>query len=734
MPAWWFVPPHQENNYSAYVAHLLNRRFISKQEIIDFGGLEHVPAEEFISATMWHLYKAISSPHKSLLKLLLMECYASEFPNPAWLCLDMKKAVYRGRFNSDNVDPYLLIYQKVDRYLQSAGSVGRLALARQCLYMKIIGAPDTLTDPQIRRQRLEFISNIARNWNWPENTLAELKRRKSWNIRKATQEHAIILQQLIKCYRMTMGFAGRHVEHDKQQHADIKLIGRKLYSYLERRPGKVEIITTRAALHSREKELSLVEIAFATGDLGWGLYQGLVPAKDAQDHDALKKSWNLMELLVWLVVNGLYHRKLHVHLQSDTFSATQSEMHELLERLKQFLGCQRHGAATPLEAYRKGNRLQASLAFVNLCLPLPESRDDGRHVISERNDVLSYGTARENFIHSLDRVSISTWGEISVKRYPGLDGLFGCLLESIADSVAPFTSDALAVACFTPVRGKSIALRIAGIISRLAAMTESLEPGQTARYLLPGERQYYVIQNKNGLFSYWRIDHEDAVLEELARPQDAYSGVLFDPEVLKNTPIPFIYDYNRASVIQVFCFPQKTTVDIYILDERGSLFHQQYEQASSKQLLTAYAAFLQSILRHGLPDDALSVSYYEIQKNSAAVLSCIPIELDPAPLWQYLNVRVIGEPGYSSRTINYTVYCNEQDFSSMEHGEQVFGMAAQYILQYRQTHKSYPIRITDIDVPDIALGVDTPEQLQTLHFLKYKRKIENRLNAQYSNF
>ncbi len=729
MPAWWFVPPHQEGNYSTYVAHLQHRRFISKREIIDFGGLEHVPADEFISATLWHLYKAISSPHKSLLKLLLMECYASEFPDPAWLCLDLKKAVYRGQFAIDAVDPYLLIYQKVDQYLLRAQSVGRLALARQSLYMKIIGDPDTLSDPKIRRQRQEFIASIARNWNWPENMLAELNRRKSWNIRKATQQHAIILQQLIKCYRMTMGFAGKHVQHDKQQHADIRLLGRKLYSYLERRPGKVEIITTRASLHSQDMELTLVESTFATGDLGWGLYQGLLQTRDAQHHEALKKSWNLMEILVWLVVNGLYHKKLQVHLQSDNFCATQLQIHELLQSLKQFLDNHCYGATTPLDAYRKGNRLKTSLAFINLCLPLPETRDHGRHVISERNDVLSYGAARENFVRSIDRVSISTWGEISVKRYLELDGLFDLLMETIADSVAPFTSDTLAVACHTPVRGRSIALRLEGIINRLAAMAGCLEPGKTARYLLPGEQHYYVIQNKNGRFSHWRIDHEEALLEELGRQQEVYSRVLFDPEVLKNTPIPFIYDYNRAGIIQVFCLARKTTVDIYILDEKGALFHQQHDQAPVKQLLTAYAAFLQSILRHSLPDDALTISYYEIQKNSAALLSCIPIELDPAPLWQYLNVRVIGEQGNSGRMINYTVYCNNQEFSSMEYGEQVFKMAAKYVLQFRQTHKRYPIRITDIDIPVLALGVDNSEQLQTVHFLKYKRKIEYRLNA-----
>jgi adenylate cyclase class 1 len=67
--------------------------------VIDFGGLEEIPAEEFISATLWHLYKSLSSPYKSLLKLLLMESYASEYPRPQWLCLEVKKAIYQGNIS-----------------------------------------------------------------------------------------------------------------------------------------------------------------------------------------------------------------------------------------------------------------------------------------------------------------------------------------------------------------------------------------------------------------------------------------------------------------------------------------------------------------------------------------------------------------------------------------------------------------------------------------------------------
>ena len=65
----------------------------------------------------------------------------------------------------------------------------------------------------------------------------------------------------------------------------------------------------------------------------------------------------------------------------------------------------------------------------------------------------------------------------------------------------------------------------------------------------------------------------------------------------------------------------------------------------------------------------------------------------------------------------------------MELGEDLFEQTALHILQLRKSQEPYPIYITDIDVPLSVLGVNAISQLQMIHFLSYKRQIENRLNA-----
>ncbi|MGD8672752.1 MAG: class I adenylate cyclase, partial [Thiogranum sp.] len=95
-PVWWLVPPAFEQYYDEFVDKLVLNRFIKASDIVDFGGLSHLPSEEFFGATLWQLYKAVDSPYKSILKILLMEAYANQYPDIEILAMRFKKSVHTG--------------------------------------------------------------------------------------------------------------------------------------------------------------------------------------------------------------------------------------------------------------------------------------------------------------------------------------------------------------------------------------------------------------------------------------------------------------------------------------------------------------------------------------------------------------------------------------------------------------------------------------------------------------
>ncbi len=720
-PAWWLVPPHEESNYSGYIKHLIDNLFIPEHELIDFGGFDAVPAEEFTGTTLWHLYKALHSPHKSLLKLLLMECYASEYPKTEWLCQDIKKAVYEGDFMMVDLDPYLLIYQKVEKYLQKARSHGRLALARQCFYLKAMGSSDNTMDSQTRAAREKYLQAVAKNWNWPASTIDNLKYQRLWNIKKATSEHAVIVQQLTHCYRMIMGFARDHVDQNQGNSNDLKLIGRKLHAFLEKKPGKIEIITTRSEVHSKESVLSIVENRLPNGDDGWALYLKNVQMANAADFEPIQKCRTLLEILCWLIINGLYYKQLQLQFSSHSLKMPNEELHSTLIQINLFL-TQNFNHDPSLETYQTLKAQLNSLIIINMGI----SDDDGLCVMSERSDALSYGMSRQCFIQTVNRISLSSWGEITTSQDEGIEGLFNCLTDIINNNKKPLSLSDVKFICHTPARAKGIILRVETVFNTLVNLFAKQHHNRSPRYILPGGTSFYVFQSVNKILTYKELSSKKLLLNELASPQQQFSTIHFDQAVLENTPVHLIYSLNRPQVIQLFYYESKAGINVYIVDEKGTLYTQQHVKSNPSHLLKQYSIFLESILNRNLFETLLTIEYYEITKSPVGIFSCNPVQLKATSSNQELSLRITGEDTHKG--IIYTIYCNEKEFSSLDHGNQVFYAAYQHILQFRNGKINYPIHITDIDLPLSAFRISNPEQLQTIHYLNYKQRIEDKFN------
>ncbi|WP_432742603.1 class I adenylate cyclase [Methylobacter sp. G7] len=721
-PAWWLVPAHEEGNYTRYIEHLTSNRFIPEHELIDFGGFEAVPAEEFISATLWHLYKALHSPHKSLLKLLLMECYASEYPVTEWLCRDIKKAVFQGTFLITDLDPYFLIYQKVEKYLQKTHSHDRLALARQNFYLKVMGSSDNALDASIRASREQYIQHIAKCWSWPITTIDGLKHIRSWDIQKATAEHAIIVQQLTQCYRMIMGFAREHVKPNQENSDDLKLLGRKLHSVLEKKPGKIEIITTHSEVHSKENALSIVENSPIGNNSGWALYLKYVQTATAKDFEPIQKCRTLIETLCWLVINGLYHKHLLINFSSHSLNMSDPELRSILRQINLFL-TQNFIFDAPLDVYQSQKTPLHSMILINMGI----SDNERLCVMSERSDPLSYGVTRQCFIQTISRVSLSSWSEITTSHENGLDGLFKCLTDIINTHQKPLSLSNVKFVCHTPNRARDIVFRVEVLFSILVKLFSTPQHNLSPRYILPGGTSFYVFQSVNRTLNYKALASEKLLLNELARPQEQFSTLHFDRVVLENTPIPLIYSLNRPQVIQLFYYEYNADISVYIVDEKGALYTQLHSKASACHLLKQYAIFLESIISRALFENFLSLEYYAIEKSPDGIFSSNPVQLNTSSSNQELNLRITGED--TDKGISYTIYCNEKEFSSLDHGNQIFYAAYQHILQFRNANSHYPIHITDIDLPLSAFRIDNPEQLQTIHYLNYKQKIEDKFNV-----
>jgi adenylate cyclase class 1 len=723
IPAWWLVPPDQDVTYTAYLRHLRENRFVNEADLIDFGGLEFVSAEEFLGGTLWHLYKAIGAPHKSLLKLLLMESYAAEYPRPAWLCTELKAAVYQGSVDIHELDSYLLMYRKVETYLLGRQEYPRLDLARQCFYLKINELLSVRSSPANERwERREILSLMTRAWGWGTPRLAELDARRRWRVEQAIEAQKPITRELNHAYQSVSRFAREYANQMSLKNDELALLGRRLYAALERKPGKVELLSSDGYEDIAEQDFSLHRAQLTDGAGGWALYADRVVPEALERAQPLKRAHSLIEILAWLICNGFYRRKTQqIFLESGDTSLDSGELKNSLSALEQFLRG-RLREEEHLEAFGRPSQITAAALFINLGSDPDALRKDGMQVTSSRFDPLSFGAYRVNQIQSVDRIGLTSWRETLVGRHRGPTCLFDVLCE-LLNGLCPAEIECFS---FGSARSRSFTLRVSRLFQRLSEVFGG-DRTDPVRFVLRGGGEFYVFARNGGAVRHAAMADEAGLMAELGAPRLRFGSVVFDEAALENSPLPEVYRHNRPGVVQLFCHAAIQTTDLYVLDERGSLFHRRHARCSPQQLLGPYAVFLGATQRHcvtGLHE----LQYYVLHTLAEGRFEAAPFAVKAEPETRKFSIRIFGQDLGVGR-VAYFIHCNDREFSSMESGPEVFAEVAAHILQLRQTGDNYPIYISDIDVPPAILGCDALLQLQTVHLLNYKQKIEERLNA-----
>lgn len=725
-PVWWVVPPHEEQNYIPYVQFLKESQLISEHETIDFGGLKDAPAEEFVTATLWQLYKSLNSPYKSLLKLLLMESYASEYPNPQWLCLKTKQTIYQGHFELNDIDPYVLVYHKIEQYLRSKNDPDRLNFARQCFYFKIMGDTGQQLGSQKLPHRVAMFTQLANDYQWPEKLLPSFIENNSWDIKKASQENDIIMRQLKICYQMISQFSNNNASLGKNQY--ILPLGRKLKFFLQKRPGKIDIITTRSSVHNKERALTLVESLHSPIRPTWDLWIGNLSRYDSTTAPPFKQgARSLVELLAWLISNGLYQDNLNLTIHTTRQTISIKTVYQSLKTIRDFLLNIDLSNLTTLQAFRKPSRIIAHLLLVNLGDTAPPVNIKNKLVFNDYADILSYGSDKESFVHTIDQVSISSWGEVTCSRYLNLEGLFDCFITCFNQHSRSLPTK---VECYTPIHGESIAAGVKNLFFKLSDLFARQKNDGASRLIISGESAFYIFQQKESFLHYKKVTNFKALSLELAESQVSFNTVQFNNTTLNDTPLPFLFSFARQNTIHVFFFSRGDLTKLYIIDEKGSLFCQHYHNTSNQQLLTAYSNFLETLYEKGILEATLIIEYYALYYSAAEKNYRVEKMAPPlASSWDYLNIRLTGEVYGSPPQILYSLYYDELEFSATNKGEDIFDSVANHIYDMRQSEEKYPIHITEIDVPLQVLGVNNYQQLQSIHFLRYKQKIEKRLNS-----
>ena len=710
-PLWWLVPPEQAQQHAQWCARLLERRFVPADAYVDFGGVGQIPAEEFLGAGIWQLYKAIESPYKSALKLLLVESYADQFPATAALSDDFKRAVYAGEHDIDALDPYVLIYQRLEQYLHGRGEAERLELARRCFYFKVGKALSRPPRGGVKSWQRQLLERLVAGWGWSREQLALLDARPGWKAARVMAEQRVLVAEVVGAFRFLTDFARRLGVEARVDARELSVLGRKLFCAFERKAGKVEFINPGIAQQLGEDTLHLAPCAAAEGEAErqWGVFTEI-----ERRRQPLKRSRSLLEVLVWCHANGLLQPRTRL---LSAGPVEEAELAQMARAIAQWLPTDigerlRHGV--PAEDYLQPERTLHWTLVVNVAAdPMQEMKRQGLHRLSSATDALGYSGLKESLVLNLELLARTSWGELLCRRYEGPQALQHCINDFLRARPA-----SLSVHSFSASRAQLVAERVQQLLQSLG---QACGGRARFRYVIGINGRLWLLQADGGELR-WRPVGDDAeLLHLLAEPQAAPSPVLLDLHALPYTALACALSRAEPGAVSVFYHEQGEQAALWVVDEMGSVIHWNTPFRDEATLLRPLDRFLRATrLRRELAGEpAADTHYFQLQRRGrewqASTRPLVPAEGPYHALTAQVERDADGN--------RFSLWSGRQEFNSYELGAALYREVARAILQRRREPLRYPCYITDLELSHGVEGC-----APTVRYLHYKRALEEALN------
>jgi adenylate cyclase class 1 len=576
---WQIVPPEMEECYDDYVHRLCQESYINCDEWIDFGRLNHIPAEEYFGANLWQLYKSIDSPYKSVLKAILLEVYTWEYPNTQLLSIETKRRFFMHDYDLSGMDTYSLMLEKVTTYLERIGDYARLELVRRCFYLKThekLSRTPGLGSVAWRRHVLE---GLVQEWHWDTAIISELDNRRNWKVAQVKVMHNGLLDALMLSYRNLIHFARRNQITSSISPEDISVLARKLYAAFEVLPSKVTLLNPQISPDLHEPDLTFIEVrAGRSNPQGWYLYKQPIIPHRLFGQRYLEHNEYLSKLVAWAFFNGLITESTRLHSVVRDAELDIDKLYQMVGDLRNTFSLHKHRPT--MQALASPCEINQLAMFINFEKdPTVELAGRSLKVDLKNIDILSYGDERRCLVNSIDLVYRNSWQEVRSLHFRGetamLDALKTVLGKMHQDALPP---DSVDVFCYSQnlrgvMRNAVYQLLAECIDLRLRPM----EPTKRRRFkaLRIGDQMYGLFFERRGV-SVQKLENSIDFYRSISTNKLKGSPLLMlDSD--QDYPLPDVIDgFASEGLIQFFFEDTAEGFNIYVLDEsnRIEVYHQ----------------------------------------------------------------------------------------------------------------------------------------------------------------
>jgi len=699
-PVWWLVPPSSEKQYSAFVEHIKQARFVDNEEYIDLGGTGHFNHSDIVRNSVTLVQKIKNAPEICLIKILVADHKNNMLPKLDGVSDRLKRHLYEG---DDVVDPSKILAQIIQDafgYYKNKNHI--LSVERIFIHLKNIPGKlnvrivDAFLDDVYKTgmpvvSSASGIDGIIEYLNFFKAVAYEIRQIFSniVAVYNAQKEDVITDQALLD------------VIHNMQV-------------FLSDNADRVPLYNSKDVADIILDRIQLKHKIMKHNEDSWSLVLEMAEGNER----TIEGFSSLIGILAWCWLNRVVNQSTQVSIDCPAQQVKQVEAYYILEVLIQQLNPDLI-TNIPAQAFENPVRPLLSLLFLNL-----EVKNTSDSAAGDQ------GSAQD--IHC-EQLIINSWGDVYTKKYSGNQGVLQCLCEWMHSAPLNGLAKPQPISIFGYGAGDSTHMSqlVTQIYEEILIFFYQAK-NQDGRFILRMGSDFYIISAENYLLNARIIGDKKAVIEFMESPVKRFQSTALQRLAFTDFPLNEIYQNNKSQVLQVFFQVINRSCHSWVVDEKGTLWIDVVDIYERESYITHWLYFFKNIRNRlkKIHDQDLELPSLEINQVSFNQLGGIEFysvsaeEISGNKNFLDLQISIVSQ----DNTDQLSLVCDGKQFNYNELNQNVLIECVQYLSARMTGEGRQPVYVTDIDVPLRLYNVTDRDEIQISHILKFKRNFEHRIN------
>ena len=692
-PSWWTADLHDHKQAST------SQRFT--KDTINFGDIPSHSKQALFERSVNCFIKALEQGLESCLDLIYLT-YLLEHPTSFEpLSYLLKQAVIAGE-----VDPMFLDINslKLAVLTQQLTDDKTLSVAQQSLYIQSKESLSKKIKQAAHPWRRAFIASQVSAWQWQDEVTIRLDHKSQSHYRQVLPLFQLVRIQLANMLTALSRFSKRYKLNTASQQRQLQ---QKFDHLFSDKPDTLPRLPTAFIPKQTEYYIYLYRTQ-ATSPWCIDDQTNVLSKTPLYQHDSL------INVLSWAVSNHLLSKSTRLKVADNAHAIKITVILELVQHL---LRSPLHKKPININTLQLTN--PAAISQLQLFTNFAIQTDDplGQHgleISTLQDDPLNYANKKQNLITQIEGLIHSDHDQWHYFIYSGED----CLLQMLAGIIywQAATLSLSQIACWShhPNHGPKINARLKKIVHHV--ITHYKTNPDNGDYIISLGGQLYQLHWQQHLCDISPLAKNTSLLQYLSNIRQQAIATAIDPRLDEDGLFTTILRHQSNAKITVFLFTEHHQTILYILDNAGRLFKQQFRTLTQETLLTHFNAFLTTATRT-MP--AVSHAFVQLQKHPKQGFKTLKLALTPSSQQQH-HLPVIIEMESADEAAHCTIQCGAQTFSGAANKPELFSRVRDLVLSLRRKNNHYHLYITQLTFKQ--------ENTVIYDYLIQKQRIEYLLN------